>query len=414
MRLYVQELRRILKSTRAKVVILLAVLLPILMALLANEFNDANYLDSGGNIVPLHGRDALLFIKENSAEGNGEATVERLQDALLTYQSLYDEYGIDPLGSGFPLDVLWRDVQPIRPLLRMITLTYSTQEESVELRSMSVDTLDSFYEDVETKLISVMQSDQELRYPAIISKAQQIFQRVSTPFYVSHGYSRDAFDYIEFAILFLVILSVALSAPVFSERYSTGEDSILRCTLYGRGKLVRITVLAELTVVTVMYYVGIGLHLLISDMIFGFDTLKESVQTLYTVYSLPNMNLLELQIVLALSGWLCCLAVTSMSLCISARVTETSTSMVLSLIIVILPTLLYSISGGASWLLAILPSASVGLSNNMLLSLVDLRFLMIGDKVFWYPVILVCTAAVEFFLFVALTHLVYSKHQVTK
>ena len=156
----------------------------------------------------------------------------------------------------------------------MITLTYSTQEESVDLRSMSVDTLDSFYEDVETKLISVMQSDQELRYPAIISKAQQLFQRVSTPFYVSHGYSRDAFDYIEFAILFLVILSVALSAPVFSERYSTGEDSILRCTLFGRGKLVRITVLAELTVVTVMYFVGIGLHLVISDMIFGFDTLK--------------------------------------------------------------------------------------------------------------------------------------------
>ena len=219
---------------------------------------------------------------------------------------------------------------------------------------------------------------------------------------------------INVTILFLVILSVALSAPVFSERYSTGEDSILRCTLFGRGKLVRTTVLAELTVVTAMYFVGIGLHLVISDMMFGFDTLKESVQTLYTVYSLPNMNLLELQIVLALSGWLCCLAVTSMSLCISARVTETSTSMVLSLIIVILPTLLYSISGGASWLLAILPSASVGLSNNMLLSLVDLRFLMIGDKVFWYPVILVCTATVEFFLFVALTHLVYSKHQVTK
>ena len=104
MRLYVQELRRILKSTRAKVVILLAVLLPILMALLANEFNDANYLDSDGNIVPLHGRDALLFIKENSAEGNGEATVERLKDALLTYQSLYDEYGIDPSGSGLPLE----------------------------------------------------------------------------------------------------------------------------------------------------------------------------------------------------------------------------------------------------------------------------------------------------------------------
>ena len=231
---------------------------------------------------------------------------------------------------------------------------------------------------------------------------------------ISQGYTRDAFDYIEFTILFLVILSATLAAPAFSERYGSGEDSILRCTVFGRGKLVRTTVFAELTVVTAMYFIGIALHLLISDMVFGVETLKESVQTLYTVYSLPNMSLLDLQIILALAGWLCCLTVTTMALCISARVTETSTAMVLSLIIVILPTLLYSISGGASWLLALLPSASVGLSNNMLMSLVDLRFLMLGDTAFWYPIVLVCTSTVEFFLFGIITHIMYAKHQVTK
>ena len=137
---------------------------------------------------------------------------------------------------------------------------------------------------------------------------------------------------IEFTIFFLAILSTALAAPVFSERYSSGEDSILRCTVYGRDKLVRTTFFAELTVVTAMYFIGIGLHLLISDMIFGADALNESVQTLYTVYSLPGMNLLDLQIVLALAGWICCMVVTTMSLCTSARVTEASTSMVLSLL----------------------------------------------------------------------------------
>ena len=174
------------------------------------------------------------------------------------------------------------------------------------------------------------------------------------------------------------------------------------------------TVLAELTVVTLMYFIGMGLHLLISDKIFGFETLEESVQSLYTVYSLPNMNLLGLQIALVLSGWLCCMAVTTMSLCISAKATETSTSMVLSLIIVILPTLLYSVGGGVNWPLAIFPSASVGLSNNMLMSLVDLRFLMIGGKAFWYPMVLVFTAIVELFLFGGITHIAYSRHQVTK
>ena len=414
MRLYTQELKRILKSSRARVIILLAVLLPILLAFLATEFNDANYVDTNGDIIPLHGTAAMRFLKEASADGNGEATIERLKDALRTYQSLYEEYGTDPLESGFPLDVLWRDVQPIRALLRMITQTYSPPDGTIDLQTLSVDDLDSFYEDVENKLTAVMESDQELRRPAMIRMAQQIFHKVKTPFTISQGYTRDAFDYIEFTILFLVILSATLAAPAFSERYGSGEDSILRCTVFGRGKLVRTTVIAELTVVTAMYFIGIALHLLISDMVFGVETLKESVQTLYTVYSLPNMSLLDLQIILALTGWLCCLTVTTMALCISARVTETSTAMVLSLIIVILPTLLYSISGGASWLLALLPSASVGLSNNMLMSLVDLRFLMLGDTAFWYPIVLVCTSTVEFFLFGIITHIMYAKHQVTK
>lgn len=414
MRLYKQELKRIFKSSRAKVIILLAIVLPILFAFLANEFNDANYQNADGEIVPLHGTAALQLIKESSADGNGEVTVERLKDALLIYQSLYEEYGIDPLGSGYPLDSYWRDVQPIRPLLRMITQTYSTSEKTVDLHTLPVDSLDSFYEDVESKLISVMKSDQDLQYPAMIGLAQQIVHKVKTTFYVSHGYTRDAFDYIEFTILFLVIFSAVLGAPVFSERYSSGEDSVLRCTLFGRGKLVRTVVCAELTVVSVMYFIGIGLHLLISDLLFGVDTLKESVQTLYTVYSLPNMDLLDLQIILALAGWLCCLTVSVMALCISARVTETSTSTVLSLIIVIMPTLLYSTGGGVNWLLAFLPSASVGLSNNMLMSLVDLRFLMLGNKAFWYPTVLVFTVIVEFFLFGLITHIPYLRHQVTK
>lgn len=414
MRLYVQELKRILKSTRARVVIILAIILPMLMAVLASEFNDADYLDSNGEKVFLHGTAALSMIKESSAAGNGDVTIEQLKDALRTYQSLYEETGTDPLGSDYPLDRYWQDVKPIASRLRMITQTYSKGDETLDLRTISVDSLDSFYEDTEKKLTDVMKSDTLLRDPAMISKAQQIYQKVKTPFSVYYGYTRDAFDYIEFAVLILVILSAVLVAPVFSERYSSGEDSVLRCTINGRSKLVMTTILAELTVVTVMYFVGIVLHLLISDQIFGIETLKESVQSLYTVYSLPNMNLLELQIVLALSGWLCCMAVTAMSLCISAKATETSTAMVLSLMIVILPTLLYSISGGASWMLALFPSASVGLSNNMLMSLVDLRFLMLGGTAVWYPTVLICTAIVEFFLFAFISHIMYAKHQVTK
>ena len=125
MRLYKQELLRMIKSTRTRVIVILAVILSILMAVLTSEFNDANYPDHEGNIISLHGINALRYIERISESGNGEVTVSRLKEALKTYQALYEEYGTDPLSDGFPLDVYWERVQPIRPMLRMITQTYS-------------------------------------------------------------------------------------------------------------------------------------------------------------------------------------------------------------------------------------------------------------------------------------------------
>ncbi len=414
MRLYKQELLRIIKSTRTRVVIVLAILLPIVLALLATEFNDANYWDNDGNTISLHGTDALKFIEESSESGNGEVTIDRLKEALGTYQRLYDEYGMDPLGSGFPLNVYWEQVNPIRPMLRMITQAYSPVNESFDLYQMDPDELDSFYDDCGKKLAAVMQSDDILKDPEILHYAETLYKKVEAPFAIFHGYTRDAFDYIEFTIFVLAILSASLAAPVFSERYASGEDSVLRCTVFGRRKFVRTTFLAELTVVSGVYLVGIGAHLLLSDTEFGFWTLKESVQSLYTVYSLPSMNLFELQIALAFAGWICCVSVASASLCISSIVSETSTAMVLSLMVVFIPTLLYSVSGNASWLIAIFPSASIGLSNNMLMSLVDLRFLTIGNMVFWYPVVLMVTAIAGGCIFWMLAHLAYSRHQITR
>ena len=170
--------------------------------------------------------------------------------------------------------------------------------------------------------------------------------------------------------------------------------------------------MAVFTISSVMYFWGIGVHLLVSDMIFGMDTLKESVQVLYSVYSLPSLNLFELQIVLALTGWLCCIAVTFMVTCISTCTQEASTAMVLSIIAVFLPTLIYAGVGTISWVLALFPAASVGLNNNMLYSLLDLRFLQIGGNVLWYPMVLVIANIIEIPIWGFIANYAYSRHQV--
>ena len=417
MRLYKQEFRRLFLMKRTKIIFIIAIGMSVLLALLASEFNDANVPDDRGNIIALHGKEAISFLEEASAAGNGEVTIENLKSALQTYQDLYNEYGKDPSKPGlsddkFPLDVYWDKIHPINPRLRMLTTAYGTNEKPADLMSLKSSDLDGFYEACESRLEDTMRSDDMLRDPEYISKAQSIYSKVKRPFTVSHGYTRDAFDYVSFTILILVLLSAVMAAPVFSERYESGEDSIIRCTEFGRGKLIGAALMAMLTASSFMYLVGIGAHLLVSDMIYGTDALKESVQVLYTVYSLPSLSILGLQIVLALTGWLCCIAITVMATCISAIMQESSTAMVISIIMVVLPTFMYMGIGSVNWVLALMPSATVGLSNNMLYSLVDLRFLKIGGMAVWYPVVLVIADIIEMVAFGVFARFAYIRHQV--
>ena len=417
MRLYKQELKRLFGTKRTKVIFLIAIMMSVLLALLASEFNDANVPNGEGTIIELHGNEALQYIKDASSSGNGEVTTESLKEALQRYQDLYNEYGVNPLNPGrsddaFPLDVYWDQVCPIRPSLRMMTIAFGTNEREADLMALTQKDIDDFYEACESRLEDAMKSDDLLNDPEYISRAKSIYGDVAKSLTISHGYTRDAFDYVSATILILVLLSAVMVAPVFSERYESGEDSVIRCTEFGREKHVRTTLMAVLTVTSIMYLLGIGAHLLVSDMIFGMDTLKESVQVLYTVYSLPALNLLGLQIVLALTGWVCCIAITVMATCVSSIMRETSTAMVVSIIMVFLPTFIYMGIGSVSWLLALMPSASVGLSNNMLYSLTDLRFLKLGGMVLWYPVVLVITDIIETVVFGIISHFAYIRYQV--
>ena len=52
----------------------------------------------------------------------------------------------------------------------------------------------------------------------------------------------------------------------------------------------------------VTFLVGITVHILILDAAFGTDCLKTSFQMLYSIINLPNINLGQLQIILAAAG----------------------------------------------------------------------------------------------------------------
>jgi hypothetical protein len=66
---------------------------------------------------------------------------------------------------------------------------------------------------------------------------------------------------------------------------------------------------------------------------------------------------------------------------------------------------------GENWISSILPSAGVGMRNNLLYQLTDLNYLHIGQISLWTPDVILVSAAVEIPIFLLMAVHAYCKHQ---
>ena len=133
---------------------------------------------------------------------------------------------------------------------------------------------------------------------------------------------------------------------------------------------------------------------------------------LYSIINLPNINLGQLQIILAAAGLLSVLATVSCTLFLSAKCKDTLTVLLISIVVLFMPLFAYAVMGGATWLFTILPSAGIGMQNNFLYQLANFNYLHIGGISFWTPYVILISAGVEVFVFLFLALHSYNKHQI--
>ena len=412
MRMLKVELKRILKSRRAVILMIAGICLSALLAVAPISFVSADVYDSNGKVQELNGLSAIRYWREIKAPSNGEVTPEKLKAALETYQKCVEEYG-SPDSEDFPVDVYIDKISPIRDLLRLLPTTYSEYVNGNlvprDLTEINIEEVDSFYEACETRLENVIKVEREPESTS--QKAASLYNKVDRPFELYVGYDTNAFDYLCFCILFLVIIGVVLSAPLFSENYESGADQILRCTKYGRKKLAQTKMFANMLTSILMYIMGIIVHLLISDLSFGTTTLKTSVQAIYDTISLPNLNLFQLQIVLAVGGLLTLISVNALTYFLSSKFERTAGTISVSLIVTLAPLFIFAAFGN-NWISSILPAGGIGLNNNLLMQLVDFRFLHLGTHSFWTPQVTMLFTIIWIPVFLILAVRSYCKHRV--
>ena len=415
MRLMKLELKRVLKTRSTLILLTLSLVLSLVMAYIPTTFSYVSYLDDNGNTIKLLGLDAVQYLKTLQSDTAGTVTPQKVRQAVEAYQSCLTKYGVENT-YDLPDGVYEADILPYAPLLHGVREAFADPNTGIAPSLMDIDPekVDDFYGACEARLDSLMKLEQE-NHPAAQEAAKRLYSRVETPYQLYPGYNTDAMDYQLLLSFLIVLFCTVIAAPIFTSDYQTGADDIYRCTKYGRGKFAITKLLSALLICGTAFSLCAVVFLLVSNSLYGWECTKTSIQMLYSIVNLPNLNLGQLQWVCAGAYCLCLLATVSFTLFLSSKLRNVVTSLSVALVCCILPVILYVglPSEIGQWIYTILPAGGVALQTSFLYTLVDFAFWNIGNLAIWTPYVMLAAYCVEIPLFLCLTVHSYCTHKVS-
>lgn len=408
MRLLKLELKRVLKTRVTFILLLFSLFLSFLMAYLPVTFSYSKYTDDAGNQVSLKGLASIRYEKALQADIAGPVTPEKVRQALENYQACLTKYGVENT-YDLPEGVYRKEIFPYAPLLHGVREIFADPDTGISPSLMEIDPakIDDFYSQCEKRNLSLMKQEQK-EHPAAWDAAQAMYQKVEKPFLFFPGYNSDPMDY-EIILAFLILLfCCVIAAPVFTSDYQTGADDILRCTKYGKVKFAATKVLSALILCGTAFSLCIFIYIVVSDCLFGWECTETSMQMIYSIVNLPDMNIGQLQRFAAVSFLLCIMAAVSFTLFLSSKFKNMVASLSVSLLFCILPVIVYITFPEeiGNLIYPLIPASGVGLQASILYAAIDFNFWNIGSLSVWLPYVMLGAYIVEIPLFLFLT--VYS------
>ena len=408
MRLMKLELKRVLKTRLTLILLTFSLVLSLVMAYIPTTFSYVTYRDTNGDTVKLLGLDAVQYLKTLQSDTAGEVTPQKVRQAVEDYQTCLTKYGVENT-YDLPEGVYEAEILPYAPLLHGVREAFADPDSGIApaLMDISPEKIENFYGTCEARLVSLMKLEQK-DHPAAQEAAKRLYSRVEMPYQLYPGYNTDAMDYQLLLSFLIVLFCTVIAAPIFTSDYQTGADDIYRCTKYGRVKFAVTKIVSALLICGTAFSLCAVVFLLVSNSLYGWECTKTSMQMLYSIVNLPNLNLGQLQWVCAGGYLLCLLATVSFTLFLSSRLRNVVASLAVALVCCILPVILYVAlpSEIGQWIYTILPAGGVALQTSFLYTLVDFAFWNIGNIAIWTPYVMLGAYCVEIPLFLCLA--VYS------
>lgn len=415
MRLLKVELKRILKTRLTLILLSAAMLLTFLMAWLPITFPSSSfsYTDAQGNRVEVNGLQGIAHKKKVQAAITGTVTPEKVRQALEDYQACLTKYGIES-SYDLPDDVYENEILPYAPLVHGIREAFANPNTGVAPGILEIDPkkVDNYYDVCRERIVSLMRQEQK-NHPAAQETAVDLYSQVKTPYVFYPGYSTEAMEYQNFLAYLVLLLCTVIAAPVFTSDYQTGADDIYRCTKYGNAKFGCIKILAAFIICGAAYLLSAIVYLLVSNSLWGWECTKSSMQMLFSIVNLPDMNIGQMQVFIAVSGLLGLLAATSLTLFLSSRLKNMAACLSVSLLFCILPVIVYMALPEeiATRIYSILPASAVSMQTSILYAAADFDFWNIGPLAIWLPHAILGAYVVEIPLFAGLTLHSYITHR---
>lgn len=409
-KLYIEEMKRILRTKSTLLFLAAAVGLSVFMAYVPVTYEWYAYEENGAEVT-VKGRDALAIKKELKAPSAGEVTPEKMAEGLASYHESMAVYG-SLYGGDFPQNVYNSEILPYSAIvtgLREVMADPATGLAPDYMEITEADALD-FYARCRTHLTDLMNMEQKDN-PKARQIAAGMYDRVEMPFYYYPGYGSNMAEYEGIYLFILMFLCAMITAPLFCCEYQTGADDILRSTKHGRRRLALVKILAALCISTAAFALCMTVFMLISNSLFGWECRQTSMQILFSAVTLLNLNLGEMQNLVMFAGFIALLSSVSFVLLVSSACRNTTIATGLTIALCLVPSIFYIMIGGelASYMRVLLPSGGLGGTNAFLYALSDFEFLKIGPLTAWTPWLLLIVPAVEIPIFLWLTVRTYCR-----
>ncbi|MEG0074316.1 MAG: hypothetical protein RR691_00355 [Eubacterium sp.] len=388
MRLFRLECKRIFTSRMAIGAMAFSLIVSLVLAFAM--INGIKILDRDFNTL-YKGADALNYARAIAAPHEGKMSPEKLITMNNFYIDIENEYGDGDI-KNVPENIYQEKIRPIRDFINVPGQIYKSAETGVTIppKERTSEMLTYFYKDRDFALANFIR-DEYTQDARKIDVIMEINTKVQTPFYYASTLGWiDAVENIGFVILILAFAIVLISSSVFSSDYQTGSDAIQRTTKKGLLQIGLSKIGACLLMATVIYVFCIGMITFIFMYFCGIEGLRASLQVVNPMCFAP-MTLGDLLKTLIISGLLTTLNITAFSLYISSRTKVPVISLIMSVAMILAPTVIRIISMDniANWIRICLPSGGVGLMGTIYYEIMHyVNILEIGGITIWSPIMI--------------------------